>query len=331
MVVNLLQSTAAALWFWLTSVQQIPHLVQSRWDLSLNKSQVEYAANQAFKDVRVYQTLAAQEMNNRQPDSCTPVGTPVFLRLGGPESRAKSAGTTATAPTLSGSSRLLRMHKSSTGSSLLVIATCAITMPSPRPHQPALRPAGSINGLIARRPPPAPPEVSRSVDQQDAVFDELVDTELAEDDELPNEHKYSCCLPLHTNASDNLSVPAATSPQTTSRPSGVLADIFHCMSRMTPLAGHKLRKVFAGKFRDAIFIVGPTDKTNYEGYPEHKERGMTFEQAIRTQPDHVWKHCRRIVPEPTLLHSPMKTVLESVFFLNVSELLGSVVCLFQQV
>ena len=83
--------------------------------------------------------------------------------------------------------------------------------------------------------------------------------------------------------------------------SRVLKDVFHVFNMLRLSTGHGLRKEFTRALRDAIFISDPEDRVRISAWAARQNPPTTFEQLQAKRPDWLWRHCRRIIPPPSLL------------------------------
>ena len=91
-------------------------------------------------------------------------------------------------------------------------------------------------------------------------------------------------------------------PIASSMPSRILGDVFHEMDKLerTISVKHSLLKHFKIAFSDTMLVPDKRDKQNVLTYLAKK--GLKWDQVRKSQPDWLWKHVRRYIPEKNLLH-----------------------------
>lgn len=93
---------------------------------------------------------------------------------------------------------------------------------------------------------------------------------------------------------------AITPPDATRIYSRVLKDLWHLMHMIVPPANHGLRHAFSTAFRDILLVPDDDDKKRISNYAV--EKGTTFEKLVRSKPQWVWAHCKRLVRPPSVLY-----------------------------
>lgn len=84
--------------------------------------------------------------------------------------------------------------------------------------------------------------------------------------------------------------------------SRVKVDPWHVFHRFYISASHGLRVDFARALRDALFVPDAADKMRIEAWGASLKPPMTFDQLVRKDSKFVWRHCKRLIPEPDEVH-----------------------------
>ena len=84
--------------------------------------------------------------------------------------------------------------------------------------------------------------------------------------------------------------------------SRVLKDVFHVFNMLYIPQGHGLRIEFARALRDAIFIPDKEDKARITAWALQQDPPKTWATLVQQSANWLWKHCKRTVPPPEVLH-----------------------------
>ncbi|KAJ7718469.1 hypothetical protein B0H16DRAFT_1797469 [Mycena metata] len=93
--------------------------------------------------------------------------------------------------------------------------------------------------------------------------------------------------------------------------SRVLKDPFHIFNMFYISAAHGLRIEFARALRDAIFIPDSADKARIVAWGLQQKPPRSWDDMLRTNPDWVWRRCKRIIPPPEQLHGDVAEVFRT--------------------
>jgi hypothetical protein len=91
----------------------------------------------------------------------------------------------------------------------------------------------------------------------------------------------------------------ATFPKIRSR---VLKDVFHVFNMLYISRTHGLCVAFSRALRDAIFIPDKDDKQRIIVWGSLQNPPKTWAQILTQTPAWLWRHCKRVIPPPELLH-----------------------------
>jgi hypothetical protein len=94
--------------------------------------------------------------------------------------------------------------------------------------------------------------------------------------------------------------------------SRVLKDPFHVFNMFYISVAHGLRVEFSHALRDAIFLPDPQDRARIIAWgASQKPHPWTWDYMVRTRPQWVWKHCKRIIPPPEQLYDLVEAVFRT--------------------
>jgi hypothetical protein len=91
----------------------------------------------------------------------------------------------------------------------------------------------------------------------------------------------------------------------------VLLDSFHAMKQITDRISrqHPWLWVFSCAFRDAMFIVNPSDQRNVETYLQNVEN-ISFKEKLASNPDWIFERVRWYIPSPEILETNLRRIFE---------------------
>jgi hypothetical protein len=90
--------------------------------------------------------------------------------------------------------------------------------------------------------------------------------------------------------------------------SRVLKDPFHVFNMLYISRTHGLRIAFACALRDAIFIPDKEDKQHITAWASLQNPPKTWKDLLHQNSAWLWRHCKRIIPPPELLHPLVASV-----------------------
>jgi hypothetical protein len=112
--------------------------------------------------------------------------------------------------------------------------------------------------------------------------------------------------PVTTSSASN--TPSDDSPVIGDLPQRVLLDSFHAMKRVTDHipAHHPHKMQFSQAFRDAMFVVDPSDKAKVQEFLRNSNK--SFEAAYQENSDWIQRRVRRVIPSKESLSMALKRV-----------------------
>jgi hypothetical protein len=133
-------------------------------------------------------------------------------------------------------------------------------------------------------------ELAGDDDEFESFMDADIDAYIATHPEGPETHATGSHHPLVQPAE-------VTGPQ----PTHTFQDIWHEMERLNKHIprDHSLAKQFSRWLHDAMLVPDKIDKARVEAVL--KKQNITWDQAVRSKPDWVWRRVRRYVPPPDTL------------------------------
>jgi hypothetical protein len=144
----------------------------------------------------------------------------------------------------------------------------------------------------------------------DGVGDLLKDVESINVADLANIHPSTEHVSDPQSLLEGLSVlgDGSTSEALSKIRSRVLKDVFHVFNMLYISRMHGLRVEFSRALRDAIFIPDEQDKQRIIAWGLLQDPSQTWTMILCQNPGWLWRHCKRSIPPPEILHPLVKNV-----------------------